>query len=119
MGIISKNLIYKKSKHSNQKIPQQKWMTSELLIERQSVLRLKKLFHQTRLKSDWDNYHNADKIYKGNLETTYDSYFEKKLNDAGNNGKLIWRCINEGLQRKSKNLELPDKIICDDKCERD
>ena len=109
--IVEENLIFKKRKKSSKSTPHQPWMNFTLLAERQKVLKLKNKFSKTKSQVDQDNYKIANLQYKSNLKSTKATYFESKLKEAGNDGRLLWKVINQGLQRKAKTTELPDKLV--------
>ena len=111
--IIDNNLVFKKKKKTSNTAPFQPWMNYKLLKERQTVVRLKK----NRMKSvaDQEKYQVANHQYKSNLKSSKDLYFESKLKDAGKDGRKLWKVINIGLQRTSKNIDLPDKMVYQNK----
>ena len=109
-SLINENLVFKK-KRTNQKQPEQPWMTYKLLSQRQEVLKAKKKFLKSKKVTDEIIYKTTHSIYKDDIQKAKDEYFETKIKAAGKNGKLIWKVINEGLQRNQKDDDLPQKMV--------
>lgn len=86
----------------NDKIKPTKWFDSEL-----SVLKKERDIKYNECKNNrcdnaWQNYINIRNKYNKTIKIKKNEYTQKEIRNAGNNQKLMWKCLNKIISNKKK-----------------
>ena len=95
---MQQSLVFEKKK-TKKKFQSQPWFTNDILTQKKQVEKARKKFLKKADQHNEITYRILKKNYNKNLKLAKNEFYADKLQKANKNSKLIWRVINELLNR--------------------